>query len=133
MIFPDAAVQQVLEARFLEGRPGADQLPMAGQGLRMNGNGRLTAPPQVEVALVTNSVDGMVSEGRKEWPKTRGTTLASFSPGTGTQTREERGDLRAGTARCFGRAVLGSQGLRKFDPVSATQGLSVTQEVAAGS
>ncbi len=106
---------------------------MAGQGLSMNGNGRLTAPPQVEVALVTNSVDGMVLEGRMAWPTTRGTTLASFSPGTGTQTREEREDLRAGAARLPGRDVLGSQGLGKFDPVSATQGLSVPQEVAAGS
>lgn len=101
---------------------------MAGQGLSMNGNGRLTAPPQVEVALVTNSVDGMVLEGRMAWPTTRGTTLASFSPGTGTQTREEREDLRAG-----GRAVVGANSLRKFDPVSATQGLSVPQGVAAGS
>ncbi len=133
MIFPVAAVQQVSETRFLEGRPGADQLPMAGQGLSMNGNGRLTAPPQVEVALVTNSVDGMVLEGRMAWPTTRGTSLASFSPGTGTQTRNQREDLRVGAARFSRHAGTGSQGLGKFDPVSATQGLSVPQGVAAGS
>ena len=133
MIFPVAADQQVFEARFLEGRPGADQLPMAGQGLSMNGNGRLTAPPEVEVALVTNSVDGMVLEGGMARPTTRGTTLASFSPGIGTRTREEREDLRAGAARLSRRGVAGLQGFGKFDPVSATQGLSVPREVAAGS
>ena len=95
---------------------------MAGQGLRMNGNGRLTAPPQVEVALVTNSVDGIVSEGWNDGPKTLGTTLANWSLGTCSRTRNLRGTLRA---------VLGGQGLRKFDPVSATQGLSASQGAAA--
>src|ERR1700679_3593355 len=106
---------------------------MAGQDLRMNVNGRLTAPPQVEVALVTNSVDDMVSEGWNDGPTTGGTTLAKFSPGSGMQTRDERGNLCAG-----GRAAMGARGLGWFDPVSAThvsiaQGLSVSQEAAAGS
>ncbi len=98
----------------------------------MNVNGRLTAPPQVEVALVTNSVDGMVSEGRSK-PTIGGTTLAKFSPGFGTRTREERRNSCVG-----GRAAQGAQQFGKFDPVSAThvcmaQGLSVSQEAAAGS
>ena len=105
---------------------------MAGQVLRMNVNGRLTAPPQVEVALVTNSVDGMVSEGRMTWSETRGTTLASFSTGTCSRTRTLRGILRVGV-RSGGRADAGAGSLRKFDPVSATHLLSVSQEAAAGS
>lgn len=101
---------------------------MAGQVLRMNGNGRLTAPPQLEVALVTNSVYGMMLEGRNSGPTTGGITLASFSPGTGTQTRNKRKGLCAG-----GHAASGVRNLRKFDPVSATHLLSVSQEAAAGS
>ena len=101
---------------------------MAGQVLRMNVNGRLTAPPEVEVVLVTNSVDDMVSEGRSSGPTAGGTTLASFSPGPGMQTRNERKVLYAG-----GRAASSAHGLRKFDPVSATHLLSVSQEAAAGS
>ena len=105
---------------------------MAGQVLRMNGNGRLTAPPQVEVALVTNSVDGMVSGGWMYGLPTGGTTLAKVSPGSGTRMREERRISCAGR-----RAVAGAQRFGKFDPVSAThvsmaQGLSVSQEAAAG-
>ena len=111
---------------------------MAGQVLRMNVNGRLTAPPQVEVVLVTNSVDDMVSEGRSSGPTTGGTTLAKFSPGSGIRMREERRLVCVG-----GRAAQGAHGLGKFDPVSAAQvsiahvfiaqGLSESQEAAAGS
>jgi hypothetical protein len=101
---------------------------MAGQVLRMNVNGRLTAPPQVEVALVTNSVDGMVSEGWKYGLTAGGTTLAKVSPGSGMRTREGRRVLCAGR-----RAVAGAYKFGKFDPVSATQVLSVSQEAAAGS
>ena len=104
---------------------------MAGQVLRMNVNGRLTAPPEVEVALVTNSVDGMVSRGWTNRPSAGGTTLARVSPGSGRRTREERGVPCAG-----GRAVAGAHRFGKYDPVSAThvftaQGLSVSQEAAA--
>jgi hypothetical protein len=110
---------------------------MAGQVLRMNVNGRLTAPPQVEVALVTNSVDDMVSEGRNDRPETRGSTLAFSSLGTGSRTRILRGTLRVGTARCFQYAVSSAlyraRGLQKFDPVSAAHPLSVSQEAAARS
>ena len=100
---------------------------MAGQVLRMNVNGRLTAPPQVEVALVTNSVDGMVSGGWSK-PTAGGTTLAKFSPGSGTRMREGRRISCAGR-----RAAEGAQKFGKFDPVSATHFLSVSQEAAAGS
>lgn len=104
---------------------------MAGQVLRMDVNGRLTAPPELEAALVTNSVDGMVSESRGCGLPIRGTTLARISPGTGTQTREERIGLWAGGGAAFER------GLWKLESVSAVhgsaaQGLSVSQEVAAG-
>ena len=106
---------------------------MAGQVLRMNVNGRLTAPPEVEVALVTNSVVGMVSEGWMVELTTGGITLAKVSPGSGMRMREERGISCAGK-----RAVAGAQRFGKFDPVAAkhvsiTQGLSVSQEAAAGS
>jgi hypothetical protein len=111
---------------------------MAGQVLRMNVNGRLTAPPEVEVALVTNSVDDMEPEGRSSRPTAGGTTLASFSTGPGMRMREERRNLYAGA-----RAAEGAHGLGWLDPVSAThvsiahvfiaQDLSVSQEAAAGS
>jgi hypothetical protein len=105
---------------------------MAGQVLSMNVNGRLTAPPRVEVALVTNSVDGMVFGGRMVAPTTRGTTLASFSTGTCLGTRTLRGAWRVGV-RAGGRADAGAEVLREFDPVSATHLLSASQGVAAGS
>lgn len=101
---------------------------MAGQGLRMNVNGRLTAPPQVEAVLATNSVDGIVSKGSGEGPGTRGTTLGYIFLDKGLRTRTLREDLqmerrRAGTGGC---------GLWKFDPVSVTHGLSALREAAAG-
>jgi hypothetical protein len=101
---------------------------MAGQVLRMNVNGRLTAPPQVEVVLVTNSVDGMVSEGWLVGLTAGGTTLARVSPGSGMRMREERKNSCAGR-----RAVAGAYTFGKCNPVSATQVLSVSQEAAAGS
>ena len=112
-IFPGAAEQRVLETTILEGRPGADHFPMAGQGLRMNVNGRLTAPPLVEDVLVTNSVDGMVSEGGNVQPKARGTTLAHWSVGSCSRTRILRGTLRVGR-RAGGRAGFSAEGLRKI-------------------
>jgi hypothetical protein len=101
---------------------------MAGQVLRMNVNGRLTAPPLPEVALVTNSVDGIVLEGGNDQPKTRGTTLAKWCFGTGSRTRNQRGTLRV-----WGRAGSSAENLRKLDPVSAAHGLPVSREAVAGS
>jgi hypothetical protein len=111
----------------LEGRPGADHFPMAGQVLRMNVNGRLTAPPQLEVRLVTNSVDGIVSEGRNDRPEARGTTLANWSFGNCSRTRILRGAVRVSAGALYQAQVLG-----KFDPVSAAHFLSA-REAAAGS
>jgi hypothetical protein len=105
---------------------------MAGQVLRMNVNGRLTAPPQIEVRLVTNSVDGIVSEGRQDQPKARGTTLAKWSLGTYSRTRILRGTSRV-VRRAGGRARLSAGSLRKFDPVSAAHRLSDSREAVAGS
>ena len=105
---------------------------MAGQVLSMNVNGRLTAPPQVEVALVTNSVHGMMFAGRMVEPGTRDITLASFSTGTSLGTRALRGARRIGV-RAGGRADRGANGLREFDPVCVAHRLSVAQEAAAGS
>lgn len=101
---------------------------MAGQGLRMNVNGRLTAPPQVEAVLATNSVDGIVSKGRIEWPGARGTTLGHIFLDTGLRMRTLRSDLQV-EQRCAG---TGGRGLWKSDPVSATHGLSASREAAAG-
>lgn len=118
---------------------------MAGQVLRMNGNGRLTAPPQVEVVLVTNSVDGMVSEGRGCGPETGGIALARFSPradngnGVGTPAQRDKRRVRcAGGGRITRNArslwnLRSFRNLRKPDTVSATHGLSVSQGGAAKS
>ena len=110
---------------------------MAGQVLRMNGNGRLTAPPQVEVALVTNSVDGMMSGSRKSGLTAGGTTLAKFSPGSGLRTRDERGFPCAGRRAAEGAQRIGMAPVTAIhgcmDHVFTAQGLSVSQEAAAGS
>jgi hypothetical protein len=104
---------------------------MAGQVLRMNGNGRLTAPPQVEVALVTNSVDGMVSGGWMSGPTTGGTPLVKVSPDSGMRMRDERG------ISCVGRRAVAGTQRYGIAPVTAihvymAQVLSVSQEAAAG-
>jgi len=98
--------------QVLEGRPGADQPPMAGQVLRMNGNGRLTAPPEFKVVLVTNSVDGMMSQGTRNRPRTGSTRLASFSPSTRTsQVRHASCPGGPGASR--------TKGPENFNPVCA--------------
>ena len=73
--------------------------------------------------MVTNSVDGIVSEGGNDRPKARGTTLANWSLGNWSRTRILRGILRSAT---------GVNGLGKFDPVSATQLLFVDGGTASG-
>ena len=112
--------QKSFRTKILEGRPGTDQSPTVGQGLRMQGNGRLTAPPQFEAVLVTNSV-GCRSLG--EWnlrSKARGTSLAQVS---GNSSR-----------RCIpqgqGRTLAGERQLRKASPVSVAHSLSASQGAA---
>jgi hypothetical protein len=106
----------------------------------MSGNGRLTAPPEFKVVLVTNSVYGMMSEGRRSRPATGISTLASFSPKT--RTREAR---YCSWAEGPGAGRI--HGPEKVDPacakdaftthasaagVSKTQALSEPEEAAAG-
>jgi hypothetical protein len=79
----------------------------------MQGNGRLTAPPQLEAVLVTNSVDFIVSQAASNGTVARGTTLETSSPGISLQSRNLR-----------------TAGSWTFDPVSAAQHLSPAQEAA---
>ena len=111
------------QKRFLEGRPGADQLRQAGQVLRMHVNGRLTATPQYEAVLVTNSVCRLLLQGDSR-PEARGTSLENSSQDTRFGSRRLR---TARHARSSGRTH------RKFDPVSAAQFLSEFQGVASTS
>ena len=103
---------------------------MAGQVLRMNVNGRLTAPPQFEAVLVTNSVCSIVRQGTGIQPKARGTTLDTSPLGTNRQSRLQRGYTpvggRVGTERSL-------QTPRQSAPVSATQFPSASREAAAAS
>ena len=89
----------------------------------MQVNGRLTAPPQLEAALVTNSVEVILREGGFDRTSARGIPLEQ--PSLGNSFR-----------RCFvqrpGRACESADSLRKFDPVSAAHLLSASQEAAAG-
>ncbi len=89
----------------------------------MQKNGRLTAPPQLEAVLVTNSVCCKSLKGRMDRPEARGTTLAQPSLGN-----------RPGrcSAQTFGQVYASAHSLGKLDPVSATHRLSSSQGVAAG-
>jgi len=96
----------------------------AGQVLRMNVNGRLTAPPRHEVELVTNSVCAILPEGVGKKPEAGGTPLESFSLFTRLEMRDSR---MPGFSRFGG-------GLQwKVEPVSATQALFVSEGAALGS
>jgi hypothetical protein len=92
---------------------------MAGQGLRMNGNGRLTAPPQLEAVLATNSVSSMVFEHASNQLAARGTSLDTSSFGPHAQ--------RAGHVRAQRRLSEFGQAF----PVTATHLPSVPKGVAA--
>jgi hypothetical protein len=95
---------------------------MAGQGLRMNGNGRLTAPPQLEAVLATNSVYGMVFEHASNQLATRGTSLDTSSFGPHGCHRQRTGRVRAQRRHSeFGHAF----------PVTAAHLPSVPKGVAA--
>ena len=74
-IFPLPAARQDI---FYEGRPGTDQLPKAGQVLRMQLCGRLTTPPQDEVELVTNSAQQLLPEANTIESRARSATLDKF-------------------------------------------------------
>src|SRR6185312_2742757 len=75
--------------------------PVAGQVLRMDAIGRLTAPPQFEVVTATISVCGSTSRGILQNSETCGFLLDTFSgpspTSSGTQ-RTERGALYSGFA-----------------------------------
>lgn len=88
----------------------------------MQVNGRLTAPPQLEVALVTNSVFGMSLEGWSFRPKARGTTLAQSSLGNSPGLRSQR---------ILGQVYASAHRLGKFYPVSAAHLLSTSLGAAA--
>jgi hypothetical protein len=60
-------------------------------------------------------------------PTAGGTPLAKVSPVSGMRLREER------RVSCAGGRAVASVRFGKYDPVSATQVLSVSQEAAAGS
>lgn len=89
----------------------------AGQEQRMHANGRLTAPPQTEAVLVTDSVVCISPLGRSLRPIACGKTLDRSSQALSSLMRFVR---------------PGGRGRLKFDTVSATPLLSATGEAAAG-
>ncbi len=82
----------------------------------MHVNGRLTAPPQTEAVLVTDSVVCISPLGRFAKPIASGKTL-------------DRSSMALRSLLRFARTAGSS--LRKFDTVSATHLLSATGEAAA--
>ena len=85
-------------------------------------NGRLTAPPQHEAVLATNSVYGMVFEHAFSQLATRGTSLDTSSFGPHGCHEQRAGHVRA------------QRRLSEFGhdfPVTATHLPSVTKGVAA--
>jgi hypothetical protein len=86
----------------------------------MHVNGRLTAPPLLEVALVTNSVCGMLHQGTHDTP------LASGSP---------LEDIKFGSRLPRAQTVRRALGLasRLLLPVAAPHLLSAPWEAAAAS
>ena len=83
----------------------------------MHVNGRLTAPPEFQAELATNSVRRNLLQGINR-PEARGNPLDIFSQGTSGQ--------RSSRELCFDRS--GNTG-----PVSAAQFLFGTKEGAAAS
>ncbi len=89
----------------------------------MHVNGRLTAPPQLEAALVTNSVSRLLQQGSYHTPAASGISLEN-NP-FGNPVRSAHGAVRASAS-----AV---RSLRQFLPVSAPQLQSAPTEAAAAS
>jgi len=56
----------------------------------MNVNGRLTAPPEFQAELATNSVRRNLLQGSFNRPEARGNPLDIFSHGTGQRTTRSR-------------------------------------------
>jgi hypothetical protein len=82
----------------------------------MNVNGRLTAPPEFQAELATNSVRRNLLQGSFNPPQARGNTLDIVSPGT------QRHHAFDGPARSG-----------NFSPVSAAQFLFGNKEGAVAS
>jgi len=82
----------------------------------MNVNGRLTAPPEFQAELATNSVRRNLLQGNFDRPEARGNPLDIVSPGT-SRLYAFDGPARSGN----------------FSPVSAAQFLFGNKEGAAAS
>ena len=107
--------QQVLETTIFRRPARHGSFRWSDRVLRMQVNGRLTAPPQFEAALVTNSVFGIASKGRASRSSARGTTLAQSSLGSSPLFR---------LVRRAGQVFASAHRLGKFYPVSAAHNLS---------
>ena len=66
----------------------------------MHVNGRLTAPPEFQAELATNSVRRNLLQGSFNRPEARGNPLDIFSPGTSRQrtTRSREGHVPSGNS-----------------------------------
>ncbi len=89
----------------------------------MHVNGRLTAPPQLEVALVTNSVSRLLRQGSFYPPAASGISLETNTFGNPLRLAD----------RAFRASASAVRSLRQFLPVSAPQLQSVPTEAAAAS
>jgi hypothetical protein len=118
----DANIPQAASRKIFRRPARHGSAPRRRTGLRMNVNGRLTAPP-LEAALVTNSVCATLPEGARPRPEASGHTLdiSSFFNSSGLRT-----------TRAVGLARVCEWMQRKFDPVSATQLLFVDGGAASG-
>jgi hypothetical protein len=90
----------------------------------MHVNGRLTAPPQLEAVLVTNSVDSNLHESSFQQLTASGTSLENFMYGS---------RLPLAQAVRHSLASPASRAPRQFPPVSATHISSTPWEAAAAS
>jgi hypothetical protein len=89
----------------------------------MHVNGRLTAPPLIEVALVTNSASRLLQQGSFDPPAASGKPLEINT--FGSLLRLALNAIRA--------SASAARSLRQFLPVSAPQLPSAPTEAAAAS